>query len=60
MFKFAEDVTIVVHDPSYGYCDSFKVLATVITIVNCDSTVFTFVNYNRKTFIEQATDVTSI
>jgi hypothetical protein len=34
---------------------SFIVLATVIMIVNYDSTVITIVNYDRKTFIVQAT-----
>jgi hypothetical protein len=34
---------------------SFIVLATVIMIVNCNRTVITIVNYDRKTFIIQAT-----
>jgi hypothetical protein len=34
---------------------SYKVLATVIIIVNYDCTVITIVNYDRKTFIIQAT-----
>jgi hypothetical protein len=34
---------------------SFVVLATVITIVNYDHTVIMIINYNRKTFIVQAT-----
>ncbi len=34
---------------------SFIVLATVITIVNYDHTVIMIINYDRKTFIVQAT-----
>ena len=34
---------------------SFIVLANVIMIVNYDRTVITIKNYNRKTFIVQAT-----
>jgi hypothetical protein len=41
------DSRIVIH--------SFILLATVIMIVNYDHTVITIVNYNRKTFIIQAT-----
>ncbi len=36
---------------------SFTVLAIVIMIVNYDHTVITIVNYNRKTFIVQATEL---
>ncbi len=32
------------------------VMATVIMIVNYDRTVITFINYNPKTFIVQATE----
>ncbi len=36
---------------------SFIVLATVIKIVNYNCTVIMIVNYDRKTFIVQATDL---
>jgi hypothetical protein len=36
---------------------SFIVLATVIMIINYDHTAITIVNYDRKTFIVQATDL---
>ena len=36
--------------------NSFIVLATVIMIVNYDCAVITIINYDRKTFIVQATD----
>ncbi len=35
---------------------SFIVLATVIMIVNYDCAVIRIINYDRKTFIVQATD----
>ncbi len=38
---------------------SFIVLATIITIVNYDRTLITIINYNPKTFIVQATGLTS-
>ncbi len=36
---------------------SFILLVTVIMIVNYNCTLITIVNYNRKTFIVQATDL---
>jgi hypothetical protein len=41
---------------SLSFDFSFIVLATVITIVNCDPTVIMIVKYDHKTFIVQATD----
>jgi len=40
---------------SLGYNRSFKVQATVITFINCDHSVITIENYDRKTFVVQAT-----
>jgi hypothetical protein len=39
---------------------SFKVLATIIMIINCDRIVITIVNYDHKTFIVQATGLIGI
>ncbi len=51
-----DDVRVIMYDPNLGQDHySLIVLATAITIVNCNCTVITIINNNRKTFIVQAT-----
>jgi hypothetical protein len=52
-----DDARVIIYDPRKCNLKFYRVMATVITIINYDRTVITIVNYDPKTFIVQATDL---
>jgi len=57
MLQFGASLTVVIDDSSEGYSPRLKSSITIISSFIIQANVITIVNYDHKTFIVQATDV---